>query len=203
MGRLSTRITQALASDSQTEQNGDGDGVALDQGRRQALAAGSCVAVSLFTGCAGFIPGDGATGSDGNGGPSPSPSQSAEPTPGNSAAETHVVGLHYTSGESASSYDFNVTVEAPEGDDVGADWWQVETLAGDRITRKTFSRPRGSRVPASKTIEVPDDVNAVVIRGHGREAGYGGQVMLADLEADEITLERQGPEPKSFEGYSF
>lgn len=199
MGRLSTRITQVLASDSQTEQKGDG--VALDQGRRQTLAAGSCVAVSLFTGCVGFIPWEGATGSDGNGGPSPTPS--AEPTPGMSAAETHVVGLHYTSGESASAYDFNVTVDAPEGDDVGADWWQVETLAGNRITRKTFSRPRGSRVPASKTIEVPDDVNAVVVRGHGREAGYGGQVMLADLEADRITLERQGPEPKSFEGYTF
>lgn len=175
-----------------------------DERRRQVLAAGSGITLSLLTGCVDLVPWGGLGESAGTDEAGTTPStQPDESTPGMAAAEIHVVGLHYKSGESASAYEFHVTLKAPKGGDVGADWWQVETLTGERIARKTFSEPRGSRFNTSKGVEVPEDVNAVVVRGHGPKAGYGGQVMLADLEAGKIVLELQGPEPESFEGYTF
>lgn len=167
--------------------------------RRQIIAAGGCVGLAGVAGCLDFLPG---------GGGEPSPTDTPVETPsatvsGTPVPETDVVGLRYNPPDSSTGYEFFVELRAPEGRGMGATWWQVETLDREKITRKSFPEPRQGLFKTSKTVDVPDDVSAVVVRGHGRWTGYGGLVMLADVEAGTITTEKQGREPRSFEGYTF
>lgn len=172
-----------------------------ERSRRQVLAAGTCSALSVLAGCSGVLPWTGSTGTPGGDTPTGTQSPTREPTP---TAETDVVGLSYHAADgSRNKLEFFVTLLAPEGEGVGATWWQVERLGREKIARKSFATPRGGRFQTSKIVEIPDDVGAVVVRGHGRRHGYGGRVMLADLDAGLIRIERQGTEPKSFEGYTF
>lgn len=170
--------------------------------RRRLLAAGGGLAATLLAGCSNVLPGDDGEGDDGgddieitaDGG-----NASATETPPGPASETHVTGLHYKTGNSTRT--FHVTLSPS---DSGADWWQVETLGGEKIARKPFDEPNtGGRFTTAKEIEIDDGTDAVVVRGHSVDSGYGGQVMLADLTEGFITLEEQGSEPASFEDYSF
>lgn len=133
---------------------------------------------------------------DGLGGGENTPTTSPDPT----APDTDVVGLQYR--RDGSTYEFIVGLEPPDGSG-GANWWQVETLDGERLVRKEFDDPRTDRVTTSKEVEI-DDPSGVVVRGHDVDAGYGGQVMLADLAAGEPpVVERQETEPESFADYAF
>lgn len=167
--------------------------------RRQVIAAGSCGLLSVFAGCLDSVPWIGSAG--------PTPTDTPGMAPGTATvrpvSEIHVVGLQYKSPDSSSGYEFFVGLQAPEANGLGATWWQVETLGREKIARKTFPDPRGGRFTTVMTVEIPENVTAVVVRGHGRKSKYGGRVMLADLNAGRITIEKQGPSPKSFEGYSF
>lgn len=172
--------------------------------RRRLLAAGGGAVATLLAGCSGLLPGRGeptiegdsfvdgnqsnGDGTDGTGTPT------RTPTP-----ETDVVGL--VLGEGGPEREFSVTLSPPE-ESGGADWWQLETLGGERIVRESFDEPRtGERFTTSRTVD--PDATKVVVRGHDVEAGYGGQVILVDLERGELVAEKQGPEPRSFEGYEF
>lgn len=166
--------------------------------RRRVLAAGSAVGLSAWAGCLDFLPWG---GSGGTAATETSPAVAPRPH-GTTGPEADVVGLVRSKTE-PSSYEFFVTLSAPAGRGLGATWWQVETLSGEKIDRLAFAEPRGSRFTTSKVVELPDDVTAVVVRGHGRESGYGGLAMLAHLETDVIRVEDQGAEPWSFEGYTF
>lgn len=119
-----------------------------------------------------------------------------------SEAETHVAGLHFKTTDSKAAYQVFVTVSAPEGRGVGGTWWQIERLTGERIARRTFAEPKSGRIQTDKPVDV-GGTPTLVVRGHGRRAGYGGTAMIADLASGRIAIERQGPNKRSFEGYRF
>lgn len=164
--------------------------------RRRLLATGGAVAAATIAGCSDYLP-DGMASFDDLGGAADTPTTSPDPT----APDTDVVSLQYR--RDGSTYEFVVGLEPPTGTG-GANWWQVETLDGERLVRKAFDEPRtDGRVTTSTTVEI-DDPGGVVVRGHDVDAGYGGQVMLADLASGEPpVVEEQGREPTSFADYSF
>lgn len=114
--------------------------------------------------------------------------------------EANVVDVELIQQETAT--EFAVTLHHDDDGEEGyADWWQVETLDGSEQGRRELAHPHSSEpFPRSKTIEVPEDVDCVLVRGHDQTHGYGGQAMLVSLESGTTEGVDQGPEPDSFEG---
>lgn len=171
--------------------------------RRRFLTASGGVAATVLAGCSNVLPG----GDDDA--PEITPNtddenddEDATPTrvtPPGIPSETHVTSLQYKT--KGSTRTFYVTLSPA---DSGADWWQIETLGGEKITRRSFDEARtGDRFTTTKDLEVDDGTDAIVVRGHSVNGGYGGQVMLANLETGYIVAEQQEDEPASFEDYTF
>jgi len=114
--------------------------------------------------------------------------------------EANVVGVDVESTD--EGYRFDVTLyHDDDGEDGYANWWQVETLGGERLGRRELAHPHGTeRFTRSATIEIPDGTSRVVVRGHDRTHGYGGQAMLVTLETGATETVGQGPETRSFGG---
>jgi hypothetical protein len=115
--------------------------------------------------------------------------------------EANVTGVSV--GRSGESFRFDVTLyHDDDGEDGYADWWQVETLAGERLGRRTLLHAHGT-APFTRTerIPVPDSVASVVVRGHDRTHGYGGQAMVVALDSGGTQAVRQGPEPRDLSGF--
>lgn len=81
-------------------------------------------------------------------------------------------------------YRFDVTLyhddegEAPQF----ADAWQVETLDGEILGVRELLHSHGTQpFTRSHTIEVPPEVQRVIVRGHDMVHGYGGQAMEVDM----------------------
>ena len=112
--------------------------------------------------------------------------------------EANVTGVEFTPSDDGDR--FSVTLHHDDdGEDGYANWWQVETVDGDRLGRRDLLHAHGTReFTRSSTVTVPDGVRTVVVRGHDQTHGYGGQTMLVDLEAGTTEAVRQGPEPQSF-----
>ena len=107
--------------------------------------------------------------------------------------EANVVGVELTD-ESGGDYRFDVTLyHDDDGEDGYANWWQVETLAGDRLDRREL-RHAHSTAPftRSETITVPDDVGCVVVRGHDQTHEYGGQAMTVAVPSGVTRAIQQG-----------
>jgi hypothetical protein len=111
--------------------------------------------------------------------------------------EANVVGVELSS--SGGGYRFDVTLHHDDdGEDGYANWWQVETLDGERLGRRELAHPHSSDpFTRSTTVEVPEGTTCVVVRGHDQTHGYGGQAMLVRLETGATTPVRQGPERAS------
>ncbi|WP_136590125.1 hypothetical protein [Salinigranum halophilum] len=115
--------------------------------------------------------------------------------------EANVVGVEVEpSGDAAR---FSVTLyHDDDGEDGYADWWQVETLDGDRLGRRTLLHAHGTApFTRSERLSVPDGVRHVVVRGHDQTHGYGGQAMVVDLETGATAPVRQGPEPRDLSSF--
>jgi hypothetical protein len=112
--------------------------------------------------------------------------------------EANVVGVAAERRDGA--YRFDVTLlHDDDGEDGYANWWQVESRDGERLGRRELLHAHGTReFTRSATVEVPDGVTEVVVRGHDQTHGYGGQAMLVKLETGATTAVRQGSEPRSF-----
>src|SRR6056297_265137 len=98
--------------------------------------------------------------------------------------------------QGGGDYRFDVTLyHDDDGEDGYANWWQVETLAGDRLGRRDL-RHAHSTAPftRSETIAVPDNVSCVVVRGHDQTHGYGGQAVTVAVPDGETRLVKQGSE---------
>ena len=86
-----------------------------------------------------------------------------------------------------------------DGEDGYANWWQVETLDGERLGRRELVHPHSTApFTRSATIDVPGDVACVVVRGHDQTHGYGGRAVLVDVGTGATSAVRQGPEPRAF-----
>ena len=114
--------------------------------------------------------------------------------------EANVVGVDVESID--DGYRFDVTLyHDDDGEDGYANWWQVETLGGERLGRRELAHPHGTeRFTRSATIGIPDGTSRVVVRGHDRTHDYGGQAMLVTLETGATETVGQGPEIRSFGG---
>ena len=110
--------------------------------------------------------------------------------------EANVTGVSVS--RSGESYRFDVTlIHDDEGEPGYADWWQVETLGGRQLGRRTLLHPHGTReFTRSETIRIPPDIERVVVRGHDQTHGYGGRAMIVSLGTGELEAIDQGPEPE-------
>lgn len=190
--------------------------------RRRLLAAGGGAAAVLLAGCSSVVPerlvegdsgggsdGGASDGTDGQGGNStgaPTDTETAtasetatgtgtpSPTP---TPETDVVSL--VTRADGDQRKFIVKLRPPESS--AADWWQLETLDGERIHRESFAEPRPEQSTSAATLS--QSASAVVVRGHDAAFGYGGQAMLADLESGDLTAVQQGEEPDDFSDFTF
>ena len=85
-----------------------------------------------------------------------------------------------------------------DGEDGYANWWQVETPDGDRLGRRDLAHAHGTReFTRSETVDVPGSADCVVVRGHDRTHGYGGQAALVAPADGTVRLVRQGPDAGS------
>lgn len=114
--------------------------------------------------------------------------------------EANVMGVQWEG--AAGEYRFDVTLYHDDaGEDGYADWWQVETLDGERLGRRTLAHPHGTQeFTRSAEVTVPSDVETVVVRGHDQTHGYGGTAVLVYLGNGTARAVDQGSEPWSFGG---
>ncbi|EMA02051.1 hypothetical protein SAMN05443574_11173 [Haloarcula vallismortis] len=109
--------------------------------------------------------------------------------------EANVVGVAITN-ESGGDYRFDVTLyHDDDGEDGYANWWQVETLGGDRLGRRDLAHAHSTApFTRSEMIPVPDDTACVVVRGHDQTHGYGGQAMTVAIPSGATRAIQQGSE---------
>jgi hypothetical protein len=112
--------------------------------------------------------------------------------------EANVISVELTD-ESGGDYRFDVTLyHDDDGEDGYANWWQVETLAGDRLGRRDLLHAHSTApFTRSETITVPDDAACVVVRGHDQTHGYGGQAMTVVVPGGGTRAVEQGSERQS------
>jgi hypothetical protein len=124
-----------------------------------------------------------------------------EPTPTDELdlSEANVVGVEADGSD--GEVRFSVTlIHDDEGEAGYANWWQVETLEGDRLGRRDLAHPHGTQeFTRSETVSVPSGVDCVVVRAHDQTHGYGGQSMLFDPGSGATRAARQGSDPSSFD----
>ena len=106
--------------------------------------------------------------------------------------EANVVGV--TVDDSGSATDFAVELHHDDdGEDGYANWWQVETLDGTQLGRRELTHPHDEQpFERSKTIEIPDNVTCIVVRGHDQTHDYGGRAVVVNLDSGEQNTIRQG-----------
>ncbi|NOR90124.1 MAG: hypothetical protein GQ524_07695 [Anaerolineales bacterium] len=79
-------------------------------------------------------------------------------------------------------------------DDVGespsfADSWQVEDLDGIVLGERILAHGHGTApFTRSATIQIPEGMDMVVVRGHDMEHGFGGQAALVNMTTGEVQL---------------
>ena len=106
--------------------------------------------------------------------------------------EANVVGVDIEPLD--GTHRFSVTLyHDDDGEDGYADWWQVETVEDERLGRRELLHAHGTApFVRSETVDVPDGVACVVVRGHDQTHGYGGRAMLVNVETGASRTVRQG-----------
>jgi len=154
--------------------------------RRSVLGAGA-VLLSSLAGCAGFAVEQG-TETSGSG----TVAQNLD------LREANVTEVTVEATDEGD-YRFGVTLyHDDDGEDGYANWWQVETLNGERLGRRDLRHAHSTQpFTRSDTISVPDGVSCVVVRGHDQLHGYGGQALAVALPAGETSAVRQGSDRRA------
>ncbi len=178
--------------------------------RRRRLLAGAGLLAVPAAGCTDGTDADAGAGDDGDPDPTATPESDTvatdggteTPTPGAGdldLREANVTGVDVDS--DGGAYRFAVTlIHDDDGEDGYANWWQVETLDGRRVGRRDLAHPHGTReFTRSETIDVPEAVDCVVVRGHDQTHGYGGQAALVALDSGATRLVRQGERRSAFD----
>ncbi len=101
--------------------------------------------------------------------------------------------------QSGRAFRFDVTLyHDDDGEDGYANWWQVETRDGARLGRRELLHAHGTReFTRSETIEVPEGLGCVVVRGHDQTHEYGGQAALVRVSTGSVRFVEQGSERAS------
>lgn len=109
-----------------------------------------------------------------------------------------MVGVEW-SGDPGGDVRFSVTLyHDDDGEDGYTNWWQVETLDGEQLGRRKLYAHSTAPFTRSETIPIPDGVACVVVRGHDRTHGCGGQAMLVNVDSGAKNGVDQGPERQDF-----
>jgi len=179
--------------------------------RRSALAGVTGLLFGL-AGCGGA--GDGSSGTDGESGGDGTDAGDGDGDTGENGSDPQDGSTTSGSGRDLDPREANVTgvdlseradgcrvattlIHDDESEDGYADWWQVETLDGERIGRRDLAHPHGTRgFTRSTTVSI--DAGHVVVRGHDRTHGYGGQAAFVSVPTGDVEFVRQGSEPESF-----
>ena len=113
--------------------------------------------------------------------------------------EANVVNVSFE--EQNGTYTFDVTLHHDDDGEEGyANWWQVERLDGTRLGRRELLHAHSQQpFTRSETIEIPEDVTCVVVRGHDQTHEYGGQAIVVNLGSRETRPRDQGSERQSFD----
>ena len=100
------------------------------------------------------------------------------------------------------TYDVSVELyHDDDGEDGYADWWQIERRDGTRLGRRELTHAHSTApFTRSETVDVPSEIDCVVVRGHDQTHGYGGRAMVVTLDSGATRAVDQGSEPDSFEG---
>jgi hypothetical protein len=147
------------------------------------------------------------TAGDGSGSTA-TPTSTSTPTPvgaetatdgGLDLREANVTAVEVSESGSGGNYRFDVTLyHDDDGEDGYANWWDVETRDGERLGRRELLHPHGTReFTRSTTVEIPDDVDCVVVRGHDETHGFGGRAMLVNHRTGATRAVDQGPDRAS------
>ncbi len=100
------------------------------------------------------------------------------------AGETDVVGARAVK-EGGNLWRFDVTLKhADEGWDHYADKWDVLTPDGKLLGTRVLYHPHVEEQPFTRSlggVAVPEEIDAVVIRGHDKVHAYGGKEMTVEL----------------------
>ena len=113
--------------------------------------------------------------------------------------EANVVNVSFE--EQNGTYTFDVTLHHDDDGEEGyANWWEVERLDGTRLGRRELLHAHSQQpFTRSETIEIPEDVTCVVVRGHDQTHEYGGQAIVVNLDSRETRPRDQGSERQSFD----
>lgn len=113
--------------------------------------------------------------------------------------EANVVDVAFE--ETDDTYTFDVTLHHDDDGEEGyANWWQVERLDGTRIARRDLRHAHSNQpFTRSETLEIADEMDCVVVRGHDQTHGSGGVAMLVSLESGDLEAVDQGSGQQSFE----
>ena len=98
--------------------------------------------------------------------------------------EANVVSVNVDDSDGAT--EFIVELHHDDAGEAGyADWWQVEQLDGTQLGRRDLRHAHENEQPFERreTIDIPDGVNCVVVRGHDQTHGYGGQLIVVNLQS--------------------
>jgi hypothetical protein len=168
--------------------------------RRRVLAAVAGIVAGATAGCAGGA----GSGNDERTTAEPA-SDAATPTGTATPAgpseldlrEANVVDVAVE--RDGDAYDFAVTLHHDDDGEEGyANWWQVERLDGGRLGRRDLLHAHSTApFTRSATVEIPDGVDCVVVRGHDQTHGYGGRLAVVAPDSGAIRTVDQGPEPGS------
>jgi hypothetical protein len=120
-------------------------------------------------------------------------------TDGLDLREANVVDVSFE--EQNGTYTFDVTLHHDDDGEEGyANWWQVERLDGTRLGRRELLHAHSQQpFTRSETIEIPEEVTCVVVRGHDQTHEYGGLAIVVNLDSGETRLRDQGSEKRSFD----
>ncbi|MEF8786176.1 MAG: hypothetical protein V5A45_09605 [Haloarculaceae archaeon] len=98
-----------------------------------------------------------------------------------------------------SSVTFDVTLHHDDDGESGyANWWQVETVGGERLGRRELTHAHSTQpFTRSGSFDIGTNVSCVVVRGHDQTHEYGGQAMVVSLETGTTRPVSQGPDRQS------
>ena len=168
--------------------------------RRRLVTVAAGVGVGLLAGCAGSNGEGPESGTDPPTDPGPTGTDttvSATDAPDLDLREANVVGVAVE--RDGDAYDFAVTLHHDDDGEEGyANWWQVEDLDGERLGRRDLLHAHSDQpFTRSTTVEVPDGVTCVVVRGHDRTHGYGGRLAVVDPDSGASAPVDQGSDRQS------
>lgn len=87
--------------------------------------------------------------------------------------------------KNGDTYDFTVTISSPyDTPERYADGWRVKDREGTVYGEHTLTHDHASEQPFTRQqtgVEIPPEVDQVIVEGRDKQHGYGGETVTVDL----------------------